>query len=531
MPSPLTLKMPSSRRLAALFTNGRDSGHEKFRCPDASLSSPLIGRRDPKDGDRAEFLSDNGNNISEYLNLDLPCPYLPPLPVSSSSVINSSNYYSSPSQFAHAVETRSLLLSYENEFPSPSSIIESPLPVASAPALHTASLLGRNYSPRFPEDHRLLETFVHDYRLCDELGSGGYGFVMTAVDRQENVEVAVKFIIKEKVPEQAWMKDEVYGRIPMEVLVLHVIEHENIIKCLEFFEDELFFYLVQELHGSPWHKRKKSHDSHVHSPLDDIIIPHSSSPPPILSPAASEFSVPDSEPDTPPQDSGHLPASILVEGCDSPLNHDLQYHSLHLTRKTSTLEPPRPCYTRRPSHDLFECIEQTKHKRLSEKQARYIMAQVVEAVHYLSNQGIYHRDIKDENLVIDKDFKVKLIDFGSAAIENPNEPSPYYKLFFGTTAYAASEVLLKRSYQAAPAEIWTLGVLMSYLLTGMSPFPTEADAIAGHIVLSELPGRRLGGSCLHLMSRCLEPNPQLRAKINEVREHQWLKGALDDLDV
>jgi PAS domain-containing serine/threonine kinase len=156
------------------------------------------------------------------------------------------------------------------------------------------------------------------------------------------------------------------------------------------------------------------------------------------------------------------------------------------------------------------------------------MAQVVEAVHYLDSQGIYHRDIKDENLVIDKDFKVKLIDFGSAAIENPNEPSPYYKLFFGTTAYAASEVLLKRSYQAAPAEIWTLGVLMSYLLTGMSPFPTEADAIAGHIVLSELPGKGLGGSCLHLMSRCLEPNPQLRAKINEVRGHQWLKGALDD---
>ncbi|KAG2111205.1 kinase-like domain-containing protein [Suillus discolor] len=525
--SPLTLKMQSSRRLAALFTNSRDASHEKSRCPDTSLSSSLVERRNPKDGDRAEFHSDSSNNISEYLNLDLPCPYLPSRPVSSSSAIHPSNCCPSPSPFARDVEIRSLLLSYENEYPSPSSIIESPLPVVSIPALHPASLLGRNYSPRFPEDHRLLETFVHDYRLCDELGSGGYGFVMTAVDRQENIEVAVKFIIKEKVPEQAWMEDEVYGRIPIEVLVLHLVEHENIIKCLEFFEDELFFYLVQELHGSPWHKRKKSHDAHPHSALDEIIIPHFSSPPPVLSPAASEFSVPDSEPETPPQDSGHLPASVLVEGCDSPLTDDLQYHSLHLSRKTSTLEPPRPCYTRRPSHDLFECIEQTKYKRLSEKQARYIMAQVVEAVHYLDSRGIYHRDIKDENLVIDKDFKVKLIDFGSAAIENPNDTSPYYKLFFGTTAYAASEVLLKRSYQAAPAEIWTLGVLMSYLLTGMSPFPTEADAIAGHIVLSELPGKGLGDSCLHLMGRCLEPNPQLRAKINEVRGHQWLKGALD----
>lgn len=110
---------------------------------------------------------------------------------------------------------------------------------------------------------------------------------------------------------------------------------------------------------------------------------------------------------------------------------------------------------------------------------------------------------------------------------DPVQPRPFYSLFFGTTAYAASEVLLKRPYQAPPVEIWTLGVLMSYLLTGMSPFPTERDAIEGHIILSEVPGRNLSNSCLHLMSRCLEPEPTLRADIQEVRSHPWLRGALD----
>lgn len=90
-------------------------------------------------------------------------------------------------------------------------------------------------------------------------------------------------------------------------------------------------------------------------------------------------------------------------------------------------------------------------------------------------------------------------------------------------------MLLKRPYQAAPAEIWTLGVLMSYLLVGVSPFPTEADAIAGYIVLPERAWKGLGRSCLHLMSRCLEPNPQLRADIHEVRGHEWLKGAFDGM--
>jgi len=45
---------------------------------------------------------------------------------------------------------------------------------------------------------------------------------------------------------------------------------------------------------------------------------------------------------------------------------------------------------------------------LSEDQARYVFAQIVDAVHYLDEQGVSHRDIKDENIVIDKDLKVVL---------------------------------------------------------------------------------------------------------------------------
>jgi hypothetical protein len=224
--------MPCNFRSSArLFANRADTGHEQFRR-DAIFPSSLLGRRIAEDGDRA-------SNISECFSLDLPGSYLPGGRVSSSSVTHASNYCASPSPF----DVRSLLLSSENESPSLPSV-DSPLLVAPLPALHTASLRGRDYSPRFPEDHRLLTTFVQHYHLGDELGSGGYGFVMTAIDLRENVEVAVKFIIKEKVPEQAWIEDEVYGRIPIEVLVLHLVDHENIVKCLEFFEDELFFYLV-----------------------------------------------------------------------------------------------------------------------------------------------------------------------------------------------------------------------------------------------------------------------------------------------
>ena len=69
--------------------------------------------------------------------------------------------------------------------------------------------------------------------------------------------------------------------------------------------------------------------------------------------------------------------------------------------------PVRPTPTRRASHDLFECIESTKSKRFSEEDAKYIFAQVVDVVIYLEQNGIAHSDIKDENVVIDSELRVR----------------------------------------------------------------------------------------------------------------------------
>ncbi|KAL6310438.1 kinase-like protein [Sparassis latifolia] len=396
---------------------------------------------------------------------------------------------------------------------------------------------GRMYNPRFPAEHTLNPFFVRTYQLSDELGAGGYGFVMTATHRHGGNEVAVKFIIKDKVPEHAWWQDEMFGRIPTEVMILSLVDHENIVKCLDLFEDNVYFYLVQELHGSPWVSRKKKKVKQITAP-GKLVVPSLSSTP-SLTPSASFESTTDSVLHTPPQ------VCMNVDTCDlsaaagpDPLYinalNSLPENPLVKTETQPFLPLPapqvRPNFSRRPSHDLFECIEQSKHKRLSENQARYIFAQVVEAVYYLESQGITHCDIKDENLVVDQDLKVKLIDFGSAVVVDPCAPRPYYTLFFGTTAYAASEILLKRPYRAPHAEIWTLGVLLSYLLTGHSPFPTEQDAIDGRIVLRESSrtgAGRLSRAAVGLMGRCLEKDPERRADITEVRGHRWLQGALE----
>ncbi|KAF8893360.1 kinase-like protein [Infundibulicybe gibba] len=352
------------------------------------------------------------------------------------------------------------------------------------------------HSPRFAVGHRLNMHFVRAYKLNEELGS-----------------VAVKFIIKDKVPEHAWMEDEALGRLPTEVMLLSFIDHENIVKCLDLFEDDLYFYLVQELHGTPW-------ESAEEDGLDASSSPSSlGASTPALSPSVSVGSMADSVPGT--------PLCSLSHSAEHPGSEKTFGDTSSALAIPGLLDPAsiRPSFARRPSHDLFECIEQSEHKRLPEDQARYVFAQVVDAVHYLDSLGVTHRDIKDENLVIDKHLKVKLIDFGSAVVVDPTKPRPYHTLFYGTTAYASSEILLKKKYQAPPAEIWTLGVLLSYLLTGSSPFPTVKDAIDGRIALPESAVARFSKEAMEVMHRCLDPNPLTRATIAEVRSHQWLTGA------
>ncbi|UZJ56464.1 hypothetical protein CBS101457_005784 [Exobasidium rhododendri] len=370
--------------------------------------------------------------------------------------------------------------------------------------------------------HRTLHpVFSATYTLGDELGSGGFGFVVSATRDRDGMPVAVKFIFKDKVPSHGWVRDEEFGAIPMEAFVLKVVDSPFVVKFVDLFDDDRFFYLVMEHHGSPWRapneegQQKKggpagreedvveadSSDSNYNAPKSNIMMP-SKTQPSALYVASPTFAV------FPPEND--LGASKSLPTQVSPK-----------ASKSTGLQPVRPvAMARTSSCDLFECIEQ--HSKLSEDKARWVFAQIVEAVYYLDKRGICHRDIKDENCVVDSEFNVKLIDFGSSVITDPRRPTPYFNRFFGTMTFASSEILQGKQYRAPHAEIWSLGVLLSILLSGECPFVDPAAAMKGKISRNS---SLWSSDALDLLMACLVVNPDKRATIEQIRNHPWVAKA------
>jgi len=128
------------------------------------------------------------------------------------------------------------------------------------PSLHSNhSAIDTNAQPPHParsSSERYLRSplhpaFTNKYTLLSDLGEGGFGFVCLAVNNHTHQHFAVKFILKAKIPEHAWI---MHGsqRVLMECYILKRVRHECIIGYVEEFEDERFVYLVTEVHGTPW---------------------------------------------------------------------------------------------------------------------------------------------------------------------------------------------------------------------------------------------------------------------------------------
>jgi serine kinase len=118
-----------------------------------------------------------------------------------------------------------------------------------------------------------------------------------------------------------------------------------------------------------------------------------------------------------------------------------------------------------PGGDALRYIQ--KKGALSSEHAKIWMLQLADAVRYLHHQGVAHRDLKLENLILDAASNIKLCDFGFARECGTTDLSSTY---CGSKSYAAPEILSGTQYDPRKADIWALGVILFIFVTGKMPF-------------------------------------------------------------
>lgn len=277
------------------------------------------------------------------------------------------------------------------------------------------------YSIHIPElGARRREKSLDDFNILQKMGEGAYGKVLLAEYKEEpKLRVVLKCVIKERILVDTWTRDKKLGTIPSEIKVMAVLKnwpHANVIQLLDFFEDDQFYHIEMEPHGSP-------------------------------------------------------------------------------------------------GTDLFDLIE--LQPTMSEAQCRSIFKQVVAAVRHLHQHDIVHRDIKDENIIVDGDGLVKLIDFGSSAFIRQGP----FDVFVGTIDYAAPEVLSGMPYEGKPQDIWALGILLYTIIYKENPF-YSVDEIMEHelripFVSSE--------ACIDLVKMILVRDLRKRPSIDDIWNHEWMQ--------
>ncbi|NXP62674.1 PASK kinase, partial [Chloropsis cyanopogon] len=153
----------------------------------------------------------------------------------------------SQSQKEAAAKTQHLLTSQANSSQSAADLSAKSL----GEAIRSASLFNNSQRAEDLEGLRACEgEYAKNYSTLNLIGKGSFGFVWSARSKKDQQEVIVKFIWKERVLEDCWVDDPDLGRVTQEIAILQKLQHPSIIKVLDVFENECFFQLVMEKHGS-----------------------------------------------------------------------------------------------------------------------------------------------------------------------------------------------------------------------------------------------------------------------------------------
>jgi len=179
---------------------------------------------------------------------------------------------------------------------------------------------------------------------------------------------------------------------------------------------------------------------------------------------------------------------------------------------------------------------------LPEDEARRYFVHIVSALHHCHQNHVYHRDLKPENILLDGQDNAKVADFGLAAVyQHMNEDARYLRhTKVGSVMYAAPEVLTSTAqagYDAAAADMWSLGIILFSMLSGTLPFQCAAASRCKRYAAVLQQGIQvmcpdtLSPDVTALLARMIHPDPKQRYTPEQALQSQWLGGGLAETSI
>ena len=196
------------------------------------------------------------------------------------------------------------------------------------------------------------------------------------------------------------------------------------------------------------------------------------------------------------------------------------------------------------NEDNNSLIEKEKEKitkeDYTEDEIRYFLRQIIKGVSYLHHNGIIHKDLKPDNILISHTNKIKITDFNVSSLLKDKKNDKIGKKIEGTLYFRAPETCISEENENSdfdirgkPLDIWSIGII-AYILA-YKKFPFNNDNIMELFDIIEkgnyiIPDNRMSNGFIEFLNMCLEKNPKKRASIWKLKKMKWINEKGDFLD-